>query len=221
MTAGQKFKEEKEEALNARKERIFSSAFELFSKEGIDTIAINDIARNAEIGVASLYRYYTTKDQIAIQTAVWVWQKELETFLPLVSGPDYDSLNGIDQLKKIFDGFLYLYENEKKFLSFVYFFDSYAVRQSISKEDLSEYESTIKQIQVIVSKAIDKGLQDKTIVCPQGIESNQLYFTVMHALFSMVQKLSLSNSLLKMNDDVTAVKQVQLLSTLLINSLKG
>ena len=70
MTAVEKLAEERDELKNARMERILLSAFSLFSHNGIDAIAMTDIAKNAEIGVASLYRYYATKDEIAIRTAI-------------------------------------------------------------------------------------------------------------------------------------------------------
>ena len=71
MTAQEKLAEERDGQKNARIERILLSAFSLFSHNGFDAIAMTDIAKEAEIGVASLYRYFETKDEIAIKTAIW------------------------------------------------------------------------------------------------------------------------------------------------------
>ena len=76
MTAKEKYLEEKDELKNSRITRIYESAFALFSEKGIDTIAMTDIAKKAEIGVASLYRYFETKDEIAIRTVIWSWEKQ-------------------------------------------------------------------------------------------------------------------------------------------------
>ena len=43
---------------------ILEQGFELFSKEGIDNVTMNNIADKAEIGVASLYRYFSTKEEL-------------------------------------------------------------------------------------------------------------------------------------------------------------
>ena len=64
MTPKEKHQEEQNELKTSRINRILESAFNLFSEKGIDTITMNDIASTAEIGVASLYRYFATKDEI-------------------------------------------------------------------------------------------------------------------------------------------------------------
>ena len=76
MTAQEKLAEERDGQKNARIERILLAAFSLFSHNGFDTIAMTDIAKDAEIGVASLYRYFATKDEIAIRTAIWAWENQ-------------------------------------------------------------------------------------------------------------------------------------------------
>ena len=45
-----------------RIERILDVAFELFATRGIEPVTMNDIAQKAKIGVASLYRYFETKE---------------------------------------------------------------------------------------------------------------------------------------------------------------
>ena len=66
MTPKEKHQEEQNELKTSRINRILESAFSLCSEKGIDTITMTDIASTAEIGVASLYRYFATKDEIAI-----------------------------------------------------------------------------------------------------------------------------------------------------------
>ena len=57
-----------------RKERIVLIAAELFLQNGIEEIKMTDIADAAEIGVASLYRYFGTKTAIAIEVGVLLWR---------------------------------------------------------------------------------------------------------------------------------------------------
>ena len=101
MTAVEKLAEERDELKNARIERILLSAFSLFSHNGIDAIAMTDIAKNAEIGVASLYRYFATKDEIAIRTAMWAWESQKKMVIPILKAADYENLNGYGQLAQI------------------------------------------------------------------------------------------------------------------------
>lgn len=221
MTAIEKYNEEKQDVKSQRKIRILSSAFDLFSEKGIDFIAITDIAKKAEIGVASIYRYYETKDQIAINTAVWAWNERSTRLLPVISGEAFENKTGFEKLRTIFEVFNDLFEEDRAFLRFIYFFDSYVFRQDITKENFDDYEESIKFIQDKILDSIDKGIEDKTIKCPEGFTDRELYYTIMHSLFSMVQKLSLSENLLSMNAEVSAQKQIKLLKEMLLNSIKA
>jgi len=220
MTPKQKYTEEKDELKTARMNRILEAAFELFSEHGIDTIAMTDIAKKAEIGVASLYRYYETKDMIAIKTAIWAWDGQKKNILPDIQKEAFSAMKGLDQLCEICKMFGNLLENQADFLRFIYFFDSYIVRQKIEAEKLCEYEEIIKTVQTIVAAAIHKGIEDGSINKKFKDSENTLYFTLMHTLFSTVQKLSLSGKMLKMDSEASPKEQMELLTDILINGLR-
>lgn len=219
MTPKEKYNEEKDELKTSRMNRILETAFNLFSVNGIDNVAMTDIAKKAEIGVASLYRYYATKDEIAIRTVIWAWEKQKQNIMPKLSSQNYENLCGLEQIKVILNEFISLYENEKEFLRFIYFFDSYAVRTNIPKERLSDYENQIGFVQSIVNSAISKGLQDNTIDKSYKEYENSLYFSIMHSFFSTCQKLSLSGNMLKIDEVVGGKVQLELLSKIIISGL--
>ena len=221
MTPKEKHQEEQNELKTSRINRILESAFNLFSEKGIDTITMNDIASTAEIGVASLYRYFATKDEIAIRTAIWAWSKQKDVILPALQSDSYDSLTGYAQIEKIFKMFVDLYDKEKTFLRFIYFFDSYINRQKISYERLFDYEGMIAMVQDIVANAINKGISDGSINQEYAEHQKDLYFTTMHSLFSMSQKLSLAGNMLAMDSAVDGTSQMKLLSVLLLKAIKA
>lgn len=221
MTPKEKHQEEQNELKTSRINRILESAFNLFSEKGIDTITMNDIASTAEIGVASLYRYFATKDEIAIRTAIWAWSRQKDVILPALQSDSYESLTGYAQIEKIFKMFVDLYDKEKTFLRFIYFFDSYINRQKISYERLFDYEGMIAMVQDIVANAINKGISDGSINQEYAEQQKDLYFTTMHSLFSMSQKLSLAGNMLAMDSAVDGTSQMKLLSVLLLKAIKA
>jgi len=220
MTAVEKLAEERDELKNARIERILLSAFSLFSHTGIDAIAMTDIAKNAEIGVASLYRYFETKDEIAIRTAIWAWENQKKMILPLLDESGYYQKSGIKQLEEIFELFFKLYQNEPDFFRYIYFFDAYIVCQKIKAERLIPYQKVIESVQKIISEAIHKGLTDGSISKEYKDQENELYYSLMHTLFSATQKLSLSGKMLKMDEENDEIQQLKLLGKILIGGLK-
>ena len=220
MTAVEKLAEERDELKNARMERILLSAFSLFSHNGFETIAMTDIAKDAEIGVASLYRYFATKDEIAIRTAIWSWEKQKQLILPILDDSGYYKKNGLDQLAEIFELFCKLYQSVPDFFRYIYFFDAYIVCQKIEAERLIPYQEVIQSVQSIINDAIQKGIEDSSISSKFKGKEKQLYYSLMHTFFSASQKLSLSAKMLKMDETNNDVQQLQLLSNVLIGGLK-
>ena len=196
MTAQEKLAEERDGQKNARIERILLAAFSLFSHNGFDAIAMTDIAKDAEIGVASLYRYFATKDEIAIRTAIWAWENQKKMILPILDDTGYYKKKGIDQLSEIFDLFCKLYQSVPDFFRYIYFFDAYVVCQKIDSERLLPYQEVIQSVQIIIGNAIHKGITDGSISPDFKGNEKQLYYSLMHTLFSASQKLSLSGNML-------------------------
>ena len=221
MTALEKLAEERDEQKNARIDRILAAAFKLFSSAGIEPVAMTDIAKKAEIGVASLYRYFSTKDEIAIRTAIWAWEEQISEIYPSINNDEYTNGNGLFRLSIIFSLFKKLYMSQPEFLRFIYFFDSYAVNSGIKQERMIEYENVIGKVQMIVADAIKLGLKDNSINKKYIDKTENLYFTLMHSFFSTAQKLTLSENLLAMNKKSKGSDQLDLLSELLLNGVKA
>ena len=220
MTAQEKLAEERDGQKNARIERILLAAFSLFSHNGFDAIAMTDIAKEAEIGVASLYRYFATKDEIAIRTAIWSWENQKKLILPLLDDSGYYKKKGVEQLAEIFELFCKLYQTVPDFFRYIYFFDAYVVCQKIDSERLLPYQEVIQSVQKIIEDAIYKGIEDGSISSNFKGYEKQLYYSLMHTLFSASQKLSLSGKMLKMDETNNDVQQLRLLGRILIGGLK-
>lgn len=228
MQAAEKRKQEQEKLKAARIEHIIECTFDLFSEDGIESITMNDIAEQAEIGVATLYRYFSTKEDLAIDVAVYAWRMEEETFRKVFSSEAYDSLNGFEQLKVLLGIFPTALTSQSKFFRFIYYFDSFVKRESVSVERLNNYEQAISSLKDIVMKAIEKGENDGSINTKKssnpliaGASAETLYFAIMHALFSIAQKLSLSGEMLYMDRAVKPRAQMELLVNMLLESIKN
>lgn len=220
MTAVEKLAEERDELKNARIERILLSAFSLFSHSGFDAIAMTDIAKHAEIGVASLYRYFETKDEIAIRTAIWAWENQKKIILPILDDSGFYDKSGLSQLEEIFELFCKLYQNEPDFFRYIYFFDAYVVCQKINAERLLQYQKVIESVQQIISQAIHKGIKDGSISQQYKSKEKELYYSLIHTLFSVSQKLSLSGKMLKMDEANDEIQQLKLLGKIFLGGLK-
>lgn len=228
MQAAEKRRQEQEKLKASRIEHIVECTFNLFSENGIETITMNEIAQQAEIGVATLYRYFTTKEDLAIDVAVYAWQMEKETFSKVYSSEEYNKLSGFDQVKVLLGIFPGALETQSRFFRFIYYFDSFVKKESVSVQRLGKYEQSIEVLKTIVVNAIEKGLSDGSIKYRNSdsekissATTEEIYFTIMHSLFSICQKLSLAGEMLYMDKAVNAKKQIELLVEIILSSLRG
>ena len=226
MQAAERRRLEQENLKAERIKHIVECTFGLFSEKGIEGISMNEIANEAEIGVASLYRYFSCKEDLVIEAALYAWNMEKEIFYRAFSSSD-EELNGYEQLKSILLIFPEALLSQGPFFRFIYYFDAYIKRENVGAEHLSKYEESIASVKKIVVDAISRGRKDGSISFGGRKSSelalstdDELYFTMMHSLFSLAQKLSLSGEMLNMNLDVRPEKQMSLAINFFLNALK-
>ena len=72
------------QAQQARYARVLSAAAEILSAEGGDAIQMKDLAQRAEVSLATLYRYFPSKDYVLLAVCLSRYQAALR----LVSGEE-------------------------------------------------------------------------------------------------------------------------------------
>ena len=88
------------------------------------------------------------------------------------------------------------------------------------------YEQGISTVSSLVIAALEKGESDGSITYAglshqnARIKRNEVYFTITHSLFSMVQKMALSGDMLAMNTEVMPEQQIALLVAIILESLR-
>lgn len=226
MQAAERRRIEQENLKAERIRHIVECTFGLFAEKGIEGISMNEIAEEAEIGVASLYRYFSCKEDLVIEAALYAWEMEKEIFSKAFSSGS-DESSGYTQLEAILQIFPEALLSQGPFFRFVYYFDAYIKRENVGADHLSKYENTIAGLKEIVVAAINKGRKDGSISFGGKKDSelalssdDEIYFTVMHSLFSLAQKLSLSGEMLNMNLEVRPEKQMSLAITFFLNAIK-
>jgi AcrR family transcriptional regulator len=207
------------ELKHERKERVILSAIEIFKETGIENSKLSAIAERAQVGIASLYRYFKTKPELVIAAATKLWQQEAATLQADFNTDNYENLSGIGQINMLLNIFIKLYEEHQDFLRFLDEFDSYVLKEKLSEETLTDYEENIISLKSIFSKAILKGINDKTIRADFDLDT--FYFTTTHSLMSLCQKLVLKGSILKSDKFIEEKEQLKLLIKMSIKFIEN
>ena len=73
-----------------RRKRLLKAGFRLMSARTIEAVTLQEIADEAKIGIATLYRYFGSKPQLVIEIGTNVWQRyyvDVERKYARLNGP--------------------------------------------------------------------------------------------------------------------------------------
>ena len=103
-------KERREREKNERRESILRAAIQVYAKEGYHAITMDKIAAKAELGRATLYLYFKTKDEIFVHAIA----AYAEFFGELLEGV-YENRNTIkgNILESLWRSFIQFYEKDR------------------------------------------------------------------------------------------------------------
>lgn len=201
-----------------RSERILNTALEIFCEKGLEDTSIEDIALRAQVGPATIYRYFNNKAELAIQSGITYWQNISKKYVNILELDDFQSRSGYEQMDQIFDIFVKIFDEEYLFLKFLLEFDIFIQKYQISHEKLAEYENCILNLKPYVTNALEKGLSDRTLSFFWTVD--EVYFSLTHAMLSLMQKLAAHGHLLRSDERVKFILQIKITKELLLKGLK-
>lgn len=168
-----------------------ATAAQMYLANGISEARMTDIAEQAQIGVASLYRYFGTKQLFTVKVAAHIWRTTLEKLEPIYTGERYESMTGLEQVQTLLNIFHVFMEEHRPFLRFLSEFDMFVIREHLGQEHLTEYESCSLNILPVLTRAIKKGAADGTI--RPNVDPQLYYHTVTDSLIGMCQRFAWGN----------------------------
>lgn len=200
-----------------REQKILEAAMALFCEKGLEETSIDEIAGRAGVGSATIYRYYETKAQLAIQSGVEYWKKIAQQYLNLTEIKGYSDMTGLKQLECIMDALVMIFEKERGFLKYLQEFEVFVRRYEIDMERLAAYEESIMSLKPRVTDALGKGLQDGTLSFEWS--PNEVCYSLAHTAFGVMKRFAWNGSMLELDSQVELILQVKIAIKLLIRGL--
>lgn len=164
MNHSTKRDQEKELRRDSRKKEILTAAEALFMDKGIRNTKMTDIAKASELGKATLYFYFKSKDEIVWTLLKDHSQKEYEAGKSYI---DEKGGNGYEKLEcyfKLFsDELIDSYEVENPSFQYREYMSSMVVNNLLTDEMKLEYQTIMKRNMSILVDAIELGVHDGSI----------------------------------------------------------
>ena len=174
--------------LSPKDEAIVSRAAEVFLARGITDVKMTEIADAAQVGVATLYRRFSTKIDLAILAATMLWRRLNDDIRSLVGTQDYLALNGFERLDCLLCSYRDTYLKRADFMCFLDELDHVIVAEHVGAARLAAYGVEVDSFYPMFYDAYRLGLEDGSVTCM--VDFPTFYRTLAHALTSTAQKLS-------------------------------
>jgi AcrR family transcriptional regulator len=170
-----------------RKRQVIRTALAVFMEQGIEATTMNDVADRAAIGIASVYRYFKTKQELVIDAANLFWKEEIQTIYDQHDQEAAASGNGLARVVRLLDIYLELFDTGQAYFRFLEQFDQFVIRERIEPAMLAEYDQTLGELRGMFERAIVAGMRDGSIRA--DIEVPRFSSTIAVAMLAFAQKL--------------------------------
>lgn len=215
------FQEESKKALkileNERVLKVVNAAREEFIEQGIMNAKIKNIAIRAGVGEASIYRYFTDKNELAKIVATHYWAEMFVVFKNIMVQSFEDSNTALDHIRSFLNIFITLYTDYPKFLIFTEDFDGY-MSYVVNDEDTAQFSSMISDIKELFLRLITDGIKNNEI--RDTVELDFVYSFVSQTMAATAQKLVSRIGYLHKEKENYGVKCLTDLIEMFINYIK-
>jgi AcrR family transcriptional regulator len=169
-----------------KRQNILNSAFRLFAAKGIEKVAMLEVATEAGVGIATEYRYYSTKAELVMAVSTMVWSDYLRE---LFSRPHFSGENepsAAERFAYYLDSFLDLYRNHRDLLRFNQFFNLYVQSEVIPANQMDPYTKMIGKLAEQFHAVYAKGKQDGTL--KTDMPEKELLSCTLHLMLAAVTR---------------------------------
>lgn len=191
---------------------LVDMATDLFMARSISEVTIKDIAVAAQVGEATIYRYFGSKQNIVVQCAMKIQNIVSRDFFSLEKAN-----NGFDKLKVFYESYLNIFNKHPFFYKFLNEFDAFVSIED--KSIINPYENAIDAYKKDYMKAYELGLKDGSIKKQKDIE--MFYFATTHALLELAKKLAFKKAVLKQDTLIEKEGELQCLIDIYLNILNS
>lgn len=212
-------REERVQQSARRREQMVAVAFDCFCRQGLWNTTIADIAGEAGFGEATIYRYFSTKENLALECGVRFWEFTREFFEKLTLEKTFAQKSGMEQTEILMRGALEFFRKETDAFRLIYHLDLILMSCKIEEEKLQAYEQAVDGMREYLWESIEKGKKDCSISRMESTE--ELYYGLTNGIFGMMQKQAAAGNLLDTDAKVDSIKKTEVLIELLIEGLRG
>ena len=205
--------EKDEIEMTAKREAMLEKGFELFSKKGIEAVAMQEVANACSVGIATLYRYYNTKLLLVIDIATRQWQDYIGHINNLRKERNAEGMSAAQEFDFYLDFYIDLYKNHKDLLRFNQDFNNYVQHEKAGKEQLKPYLQSIGEVAALFHGVYEKGKTDGTL--RTDLSEEKMFAATSHIMLAVAVRYA--QGLLYSRNEADRTEEFLLLKQMILN----
>lgn len=171
------------------KERVIAQALICFVEQGIEAAKISEIAQRSGVTERSVYRYFASKTDLVLETALLFWSEAMEQVEAQVRRELRKDMCGAERVGRILRGYARLYFTHRQMLVFVHEAEAYLNRCGKALLVENKPPAAFEDRAGPLSAAIYKGMEDGSV--RTDIDMASLYYNTYDAMLGLIQKLAI------------------------------
>lgn len=155
-----RWEQERLEGKNQRLTDILEAAKRVFVRKGLDKSTMQDVAKEANIGVATVFRYFPKKEKLIVAVATQILESQMSAFEVIAQMP----VPCLVKVEKLLDLFIsFVTEEHSDNTKLIEAFESYTSLLHEPMEDIAAYEEVSRRLNGIYSDIFAQGQTDGSI----------------------------------------------------------
>ena len=202
---------------DVRMDRAVECAAGLFLKRRIADARMTDVAEAAGVGVATLYRRFSTKTRLALAAGTFLWRRFNERIVALVESDAFLGMSGADRLERMLRLYAEGYVENAGFVLFIDDLDGLLVTEGAPLDAVVAYGREVDSFYLIFADAYQLGLQDGSVA--REVDFPVFYRSVAHALMGVAQKLA-RGEVIPSDDFSTGAQELECIVDMAVRALR-
>lgn len=216
MKPSERYDAERRQNKEIRKDSILNAAKVLFEEKGIDNTTMQDIATEAGLGVATVFRLFSKKEKIVVAVATEGLKEILSVFQKAASL----DVSALDKMEVLMNNFIDQLKNQEgDYIGILEEFDTYSSRLEEPIEDIERFKEVYKEVSGTFSSIIEEGKKDGSI--RKDIDIDASLITLINTFAIFAKKLAVQKSVFFIELDMEPEMQLEVLHKIIIDYLKA
>ena len=200
--------------MSTRREAMLAEGFRLFAEKGIEPVSMLEIAGACGLGVATLYRYYSTKLALAVAIAARQWSDYAELVRQRREAVRIEDMTAAQRLDFYLDFYIDLYRNHGDILRFNQDFNNYIRHEGATPQQLLPYTESINVFSHMFSELYDKGREDGTI--RTALPKEKLFAATSHIMLAVAVRYA-QGLLFSGDDDADMSQEILMVKRMILD----